>query len=93
MDQLVICNPSDRLEVARWQLLTKVRAAIKDMPPEVAQSAVGIAVQTGVLIEAAASMLAEQTDATTAHRLLREMVERFAGSRRLPSRRAAEPSN
>ena len=31
MDRLVICNPSNRLEVARWQLLTKVRAAIEDM--------------------------------------------------------------
>jgi hypothetical protein len=66
----------DRLNVMRRQLMSRVRAALDDAAPELAESAVGRAVQAGVLVELATSLLSEQIGAALACKMLGELAQR-----------------
>jgi hypothetical protein len=54
-----------------------VREALADVPPEIAESAIGRAALAGALVEAAAELLAEQTDPAFARRVVVGLVERW----------------
>jgi hypothetical protein len=54
--------PADRLLAVREQFARAVREALADVPPEIAESAMGQAALAGALVEAVAELLAEQTD-------------------------------
>jgi hypothetical protein len=70
-------EPIDRLLTAREQFARAVREALADVPPEIAESAVGQAALAGALVEAAAELLAEQTDPAFARRVVVGLVERW----------------
>lgn len=65
----------DHLNVMRRQLLSRVRAALDDAAPEIAESAVGRAVQAGVLIELATELLSEQIGPALARKMLGELAQ------------------
>lgn len=69
-------NAIDLLGMVRRQLLSRVRDAIDDAPPEVAESAVGKAVQAGALVEAALELMASQMDPGAARNMLSDMLRR-----------------
>jgi hypothetical protein len=70
-------DPADRLLAVREQFARAVREALADVPPEIAESAIGQAALAGALVEAAAELLAEQTDPAVARRVLGELVARW----------------
>jgi hypothetical protein len=75
-------EPVDRLLAVREQFARAVRETLADVPPEVAESAIGQAALAGALVEAAAELLAEQTDPAFARRVVVGLVERWRRERR-----------
>ena len=67
---------ADRLKLMQRQLTSRVREALDDLPPELAESAIGRTVQAGVLVELAADMLAEQLGPEFACRMVNELAQR-----------------
>jgi hypothetical protein len=74
-------EPADRLLAVREQFARAVREALADVPPEIAESAIGQAALAGALVEAAAELLAEQADPAFARRVLAELVARWRPER------------
>ena len=68
---------ADRLLAARERFARAVREALADMPPEIAERAIGQVALTGALVEAAAELLAEQTDPAFARCVVVGLVERW----------------
>jgi hypothetical protein len=58
------------------QLVSRVRDALDDVAPDLAESAVGRAVQAGALVQMAAGLLSDELGAATACKILGEMAER-----------------
>ena len=67
---------ADRLHVTRWQLMSRVREALDDAAPEVAESAVGRLIQAGVLVELATGLLSEQLGSAMACQLVGDLAQR-----------------
>ena len=67
---------ADRLRAMRRQLVSRVRDALDDASPEITESAVGRAVQAGVLVELATSLLGEELGGPMACKMLGELAER-----------------
>jgi hypothetical protein len=70
-------DPAVRLLAIRARFARQVRDALAEVPPEVAESAVGQAALAGALVEAAAELLAEQADPAFARRVLAGLVQRW----------------
>jgi uncharacterized protein YidB (DUF937 family) len=68
---------ADRLKATRRQLMSRVRDALDDVAPEVAESAVGRVVQAGVLVELAAGLLSEQLGSAMACKLVGDLAQRL----------------
>jgi hypothetical protein len=75
-------EPADRLLAVREQFARAVREALADVPPEIAESAVGQAALAGALVEAAAELLAEQADPAFARRVVVGLVGRWRPERK-----------
>ena len=69
-------NSIDRLELVRRQLLSRVREAIDDAPPEIAESAVGRMIQAGALIDFAAGILSEELGPEIGRRMVSDLAQR-----------------
>jgi hypothetical protein len=68
---------ADRLNVTTRQLMSRVRDALDDVAPEVAESAVGRMVQAGVLVELAAGLLSEQLGSAMACQMIGDLAQRL----------------
>ena len=69
-------NSIDRLELVRRQLLSRVREAIDDAPPEIGESAVGRMIQAGGLIDFAAGILSEELRPEIGRRMVSDLAQR-----------------
>jgi hypothetical protein len=69
-------DAADRLKLMRRRLLSRVRDALDDVSPELAESAVGRMAQAGVLVELAAQMLGDQVGQATANKIVADLALR-----------------
>jgi hypothetical protein len=67
---------SDRMRTMQRELASRVRNALDDVAPELAESAVGRMTQAGVLIELAARLLSEQVGPALATQMMRDLAQR-----------------
>jgi hypothetical protein len=67
---------ADRVNATRRQLMSRVRDALDDVAPEVAESAVGRVVQAGVLVELATGLLSEQLGSAMACKMVGDLAQR-----------------
>jgi hypothetical protein len=69
-------DTSDRLRSMQRQLLIRVRVALDDVSPDIAESAIGRMAQAGVLVELAAQMLGEQVGPVLAGQMVADLAQR-----------------
>jgi hypothetical protein len=67
---------SDRMRTMQRELASRVRNALDDVAPELAESAVGRMTQAGVLVELAARLLSEQVGPALATQMMSDLAER-----------------
>lgn len=65
---------AERLFVMRRQLVSRVRDALDDTPPELAESAVGRMAQAGALVQIATELLSEQVGPALASQMVRDLA-------------------
>ena len=71
-----MCGAADRMRAMRRQLSSRVRDALDDVAPELAESAVGRMAQAGVLVQLAAELLADQVGPTLARQMVSDLAQR-----------------
>ncbi len=64
------------MHAMRRHLVSRVRDALDDVSPELAECAVGRMVQAGVLVELAAGLLSEQLGPAMATRMVSDLAQR-----------------
>lgn len=69
-------EPAERLRAVRQQLLSRVRDALDDVPPEISESAIGRMTQAGALVQLAAELLSEQIGPVLATRMVADLAQR-----------------
>lgn len=69
-------EPAEQLRIVRQQLLSRVRDALDDAPPEVSESAVGRMAQAGALVQLAAELLSEQVGPVLASEMVADLAQR-----------------
>jgi hypothetical protein len=67
---------AERLFAMRRQLVSRVRDALDDAAPDIAESAVGRMTQAGALVQLAAELLSEQVGPVLASQMVSELVQR-----------------
>lgn len=67
---------SDRMRTMQRELASRVRNALDDVAPELAESAVGRMTQAGVLVELAARLLSEQVGPALATQMMSDLAQR-----------------
>lgn len=69
-------DAAERICAMRRQLASRVRDALDDVSPELAESAVGRMSQAGVLIELAAELLSDQVGPELASKMVADLAQR-----------------
>ena len=67
---------ADRMRAMQRELASRVRNALDDVAPELAESAVGRMTQAGVLVELAARLLNEQVGPALATQMMSDLARR-----------------
>ena len=67
-------DAADRMRAMRRQLASRVRDALDDVTPELAECAVGRMTQAGVLVELAAQLLSDQVGPDLATKMVGELA-------------------
>jgi hypothetical protein len=67
---------SDRMRTMQRELASRVRNALDDVAPELAESAVGRMTQAGVLVQLAARLLSEQVGPALATQMMSDLAQR-----------------
>ena len=75
--ELLMTDPAARLRIVRHQLLSRVRDALDDVPPEISESAVGRMAQAGALVQLAAELLSEQVGPALASQMVSDLAQRM----------------
>ena len=65
----------DRVRVMRRQLTSRIRDALDDTSPDLAESAVGRMTQAGVLVQLAAELLSEQVGPALASQMVSDLAQ------------------
>lgn len=67
---------AEQLFAMRRRLVSRVRAALDDTPPEISESAVGRMAQAGALVQLAAELLSEQVGPVLASKMVSDLAQR-----------------
>ena len=65
----------DRMRSMRRQLASRVRDALDETSPELAESAIGRMTQAGVLVQLAAELLSEQVGPALASQMVSDLAQ------------------
>jgi hypothetical protein len=74
-------DAADRMRAMRRQLSSRVRAALDDVAPELAESALGRMAQAGVLVHLAAELLSDQVGPAIASQMVSDLAQRTGSAR------------